>query len=169
MIASRRSQELLLLFVVAQLHFRCSSGEHQNAFEQVREVRRQLLAAEQEFANGSAEAWKKLCSQDSTATLFGGAGGAERGWTQVGPRYDWAASAFAGGKVETEILSLRLATDLAVTIEREKWLVRLKTTGDTATITLRVTHVFRRENGTWKLMHRHADPATSKGTIESMK
>ena len=32
---------------------------------------------------------------------------------------------------------------------------------DVASFGLRVTSVFRPENGTWKLVHRHADPITT--------
>ena len=40
----------------------------------------------------------------------------------------------------------------------ERSAVRLADTPATAPMTLRVTYVFRKEDGRWKLLHRHADP-----------
>ena len=40
----------------------------------------------------------------------------------------------------------------------ERRAVRLADTPATAPMTLRVTYVFRKEDGRWKLLHRHADP-----------
>jgi ketosteroid isomerase-like protein len=34
--------------------------------------------------------------------------------------------------------------------------------------TLRVTMIFRPEDGTWKVVHRHADPITAPRSAESM-
>ncbi len=41
-------------------------------------------------------------------------------------------------------------------------------TRSAATIDLRVTHVYRREEGSWKLVHRHADRLTPKGSVDSL-
>jgi hypothetical protein len=40
----------------------------------------------------------------------------------------------------------------------ERSAVRLVDTPATAPMTLRVTYVVRKEDGRWKLLHRHADP-----------
>ena len=40
----------------------------------------------------------------------------------------------------------------------ERRAVRLADTPATSPMTLRVTYVFRKEDGRWKLLHRHADP-----------
>ena len=50
----------------------------------------------------------------------------------------------------------------------ERSAVRLADTPATAPMTLRVTYVFRKEDGRWKLLHRHADPlveTTARGFV----
>jgi hypothetical protein len=68
-----------------------------------------MRAATVDFINGKTDAWKAMCSHRADATLFGGWGGYERGWEQLGPRYDWAAARFAGGEVTFEEIA-RYAT-----------------------------------------------------------
>lgn len=50
----------------------------------------------------------------------------------------------------------------------ERSAVRLADTPATAPMTLRVTYVFRKEDGRWKLLQRHADPlveTTARGFV----
>jgi ketosteroid isomerase-like protein len=127
-----------------------------------------LLAANNRFAQGDATPLKALCSQRDDVTLFGGASGYEQGWEQVGPRYSWASSNFAGGQMTSQVLALHVSGDLACSVELERWDVRLTGTGAAATIELRVTHVYRREEGAWKVVHRHADRLTPKGSVDAL-
>jgi len=50
-----------------------------------------------------------------------------------------------------------------VAIERQEE-VRLGAQGKPTQRALRVTQVFRKEGGSWKLLHRHADPLLEKKT-----
>ena len=51
-------------------------------------------------------------------------------------------------------------------IERDK--VKLSGSEDIAPSALRVTMIFRPEDGTWKVVHRHADPITTPQPAESV-
>ncbi len=134
-------------------------------FEQ---MQRLLLAANNRFAQGDATALKELCSHKEDVTLFGGAGGYERGWEHVGPRYSWASANFSGGQTTSEVLATHISGDLACAVELEHWDVRLATTGATATIELRVTHAYRREDGAWRVIHRHREHLVPKGNMEGI-
>lgn len=123
-----------------------------------------LEGATNRFINGDPTLWKQLCSQSNEATILGGFGGYEKGWREVGPRYNWASAQFraSGAKKNFTCISKIVQGDLAytVTIERadELWAGQEKATAQA----LRVTQIYRKENGTWKLLHRHADPFLDK-------
>ena len=65
--------------------------------------------------------------------------------------------------MKVEYLNTGMSGDLAftVSIERQE-LVRLGDQEKPAPRALRVTQIFRKENGAWKLLHRHADPLLEK-------
>jgi ketosteroid isomerase-like protein len=122
----------------------------------------QLLAVQRDFANGDAAGLKRLYSHRDDVTVFGGFGGFERGWAEVGPRLDWAASHFAGGTYSQQDLSATVGTDVACLVSLERWSYTSPTDHTATLLELRVTQVFRREDGGWRLVHRHADPLTQK-------
>jgi ketosteroid isomerase-like protein len=125
----------------------------------------QWEAAQSRFINGDPSVWKKNAAQGEDATIFGAFGGHEKGWKEVGPRYDWASSQFkeSGAKQKIEYLNSATSGDLAFTvaIERQEE-VRLGDQNKPAARALRVTQVFRKEGGVWRLLHRHADPLIEK-------
>jgi ketosteroid isomerase-like protein len=112
------------------------------------------------FINGDAAGWKARVSRRADATLMGGWGIVARGWPEVGSRYDWAARRFAdsGATLKVEYVSTTVSGDLAYTVAIERSEVRLADQTARSPMALRVTHVFRKEDGLWKLVHRHADP-----------
>jgi ketosteroid isomerase-like protein len=135
---------------------------------EIEQLKQCLLQANNQFARGDATPWKALCSHRDDVTLFGGAGGYELGWEQVGPRYTWASSNFEDGRMSSQVLATHVSAGLACTVELEHWEVRLASTGATATIDLRVTHVYRREEDGWKVIHRHAEHLVPKGRMETI-
>ncbi|MFH0340686.1 MAG: nuclear transport factor 2 family protein [Chromatiales bacterium] len=141
---------------------------NRSAEAEIEQMQQLLLAANNKFAQGDATQLKELCSHRDDVTLFGGAGGYERGWEQVGPRYSWASANFSGGQMTSQVLATHVSADLACTVELERWDVRLASTGAAATIELRVTHVYRREEGSWKVIHRHAEHLVPKGDMAAI-
>jgi ketosteroid isomerase-like protein len=58
--------------------------------------------------------------------------------------------------------------ELAYIVEIERVWAKLGTRQDIAPYALRVTTIFRQEDGTWKVVHRHADPITTARPAESL-
>lgn len=61
-----------------------------------------------------------------------------------------------------------MTPDLAYIVEIERYRAKVGGGHEIVPVTLRVTTIFRPENGTWKIVHRHADPITSARTADSV-
>jgi ketosteroid isomerase-like protein len=92
----------------------------------------------------------------SPVSLFGAAGSAS-GAEEVRRIQGWVASHFAGLVDEKqELIAAGACGDLAYTVAFEHKTVETPG-GERAAYTLRATHVFRREDGEWRIVHRHGD------------
>lgn len=116
-----------------------------------------LRAALADVANGDVAAIKALYSHADDATSFYGWGGYEKGWEAVSRRWDWAAQQFKGGSVSHENVTTVLGDDLAILTDIETFAVLMEGGAEPSRWTNRVTHVFRFEEGGWRLLHRHAN------------
>ena len=117
--------------------------------------------AQKEFVKGNPQPLKDICSHAEDVTVLGGYGGFEKGWSaQVEKRYDWASARFNSTEDERRIenISQVVTPEMAYTVDIERTKIRLANTSEVRPMALRVTTVFRRENGEWKVVHRHADP-----------
>lgn len=115
-----------------------------------------------EFVAGDPRRYRARWSGDPDVTIFGGWGAHERGWPEVGPRLDWAAARFVSGHTEQEVLALGASGDLGYTVSLERGHARVVGEADAAPMLLRVTHVYRRTDGVWTIVHRHADHIVEK-------
>lgn len=107
-------------------------------------------------STGKADDLMALLSRSDDVTAFLGWGGYEKGPEEVQQRWAWAAEQFkGGGPVTYETVSLVVTADLAYTTEIEHIRTRLDGTNEPTEWRNRVTHIFRREAGEWKLIHRH--------------
>jgi ketosteroid isomerase-like protein len=148
----------------ADVGFMSTPGDLKHAIEQHH-------VAVNEFVRGNVIPWKEHCSHLDDVTIVGGWGGFEKGWAaQVEKRYDWAVARFKGveSAIEFENISLVVTPELAYSIDIERGRVRLAGREDFAPMALRVTTIFRRENGAWKMVHRHADPLLGVQTADSV-
>ncbi len=125
----------------------------------LRKLVEQYHAAADEFARGDPEPVKRIFSHRDDVTLANPFGTAVRGWKQVSAALDFASSRFRDGEVTSfETVAEYVTADLATILETERWKAKVSGRESIAPFELRVTTTFRREEGTWKMVHRHADP-----------
>ncbi len=115
-------------------------------------------AAPLELQNGRAEPFKALWSRRDDVTLSGGFGGAiEKGWEAVGRRLDWVATQFSKGAHRNERVAWGASGDLGYVVQRESLTFRVPGQPADTRREYRVTMLFRREAGGWRILHRQAD------------
>ena len=105
---------------------------------------------------GDPAPYAALWLDDPDVTLYGAWGPIERGHDAVTSTFTWVGSRFSGGALVPRHEVVAASGDLAYTVGVEQGQVRVDG-GAPFLMTLRVTHVLRRVNGEWWLVHRHAD------------
>ncbi len=116
------------------------------------------LTADLALLSGDADPTLQLFSRREDATLLGAAGGRTAGGEAAAERLSWVASQSRGGTTAYEHLAIGVTDDMAYTVSILRG-DQLFAGADTASQSaLRVTEIYRREEGGWKLVHRHADP-----------
>lgn len=126
-----------------------------------------------EIINGNPDVYKTLYSRREDVTLANPLGPPARGWSQVASALDRAASSFrsnfrGGESAGVENISTAITAELAYILEIERYRARIGGAADLSPVAVRVTTVFRREDGDWKVVHRHADPITTARPPESI-
>ena len=127
----------------------------------LKQVIERHYAATNEFIRGNVGPWRDHCSHLDDVTIVGGWGGFEKGWAaHVEKRYEWAANRFKGadGEIKIENISLVATSEMAYSVDIERSYVRLVGGDKVSPMALRVTTIYRSEDGEWKMVHRHADP-----------
>jgi len=119
------------------------------------------LEAEQALINGDPGPRLAMWSTQDPVTVF------EAEKSVIGSEaarevFSWLATRFSNcTDYRFELVAAGASGDLAYTLGYECFSFSMDG-GPVEPITLRVTHVYRREDGEWKIVHRHADvPPTS--------
>ena len=113
------------------------------------------VKAEEAIHNGDAEPRLAMWSTRDPVTLFGAAL-SKRGAEEVRAFFPVLASSFSDCTAyRFELVNAEIGEDLAYTVGYEHTSVSID--GVPVSYVLRVTHVYRREDGEWKIVHRHGD------------
>lgn len=115
-------------------------------------------SAQLELQNGKAESFKSLWSPMADITLSGGFGGTvEKGWDAISKRLDWVGNQFSEGTNSIERVVARSDSRFGYVVQLEHIRFVVPETKAEATRDYRVTMIFRREKGGWRIVHRQAD------------
>jgi ketosteroid isomerase-like protein len=115
-----------------------------------------------EFMKGNPEPVKKVWSHREDATLTNPQGSVALGWSEIAEATDRAASTRRDGRfLGFETLAKYATADLAYVVEVERLEAKVHGGQEMSPYALRVTMVFRPEDGAWKVVHRHADQVTT--------
>jgi len=139
------------------------------AVEDVDQLIEQYQLALDEFMKGNPEPVQKLFSHRDDASLANPYGPPVRGWEQIAKTTEHAASLRREGRATGfEIVAKNATPELAYVVQIEHLESKVGEREDITPYALRATMIFRPENGTWKVVHRHADPITTAQPAESV-
>jgi ketosteroid isomerase-like protein len=125
------------------------------AQDEVRQASDRFYAALNRMLNGDAGALSEVWSHESDVTTMHPIGGRQVGWEQVRPVWEQVAHICSRGQVRLDDQLLRIGGDLADEVGTERGQGTMA--GQTLTFEHRVTNVYRREAGGWKIVHHHTD------------
>jgi len=105
---------------------------------------------------GDAAPMEEIWSHADDVTYLGPDGGFKVGWNEVRQIWEAQAALKLGGKVEPSETHITVGNDLAITQCLEQG-NNLDADGRSMQVSIRATNVFRKENGTWKMIGHHTD------------
>ena len=133
------------------------------------QVIEQFDLAQGEIVKGNAEPALKLFSHQEYVTLNNPLSPPAHGWDEVATATERAASQFRDGEIgDYETIEKQVTPEFAYVVRVERARAKVGGSEDIVPIALRVTMIFRPEEGEWKIVHRHADPITTAQPAESL-
>ena len=140
-----------------------------SAVDDVNQLIEQYQLALGDYVKGNPEPVKKLFSHREDVSLANPFGPPARGWEQVAATMERAASNLRDGEIVAfENIAKYVTPELAYTVWLERQQAKVSGREDITPFALRVTMIYRPEEGTWKVVHRHADPITAPQPAETV-
>jgi ketosteroid isomerase-like protein len=123
--------------------------------DEVRKASEQFYAALNRMVNGDAGPLAEIWSHNATVTTMHPIGGREVGWDKVQESWEQVAQVFSEGRVKLDDQFIQCTQDIAYELGVEHGQAMLA--GQQVTIDQRVTNIYRRDAGGWKIVHHHTD------------
>ena len=127
--------------------------------DDIRSASNQFYAALNKMLNGNAVPLADIWSHGSDVTTMHPIGGREVGWDDVRQAWEQVAQISSDGQVRLEDQLISIGGDMACEVGTE--LGRAKLGDQEVSFDHRVTNVYRREGGAWKIIHHHTDISTA--------
>ena len=138
-------------------------------FADLERVIEQAHLALDAFAKGDSELLKAIYSHRADVSIANPFGPPAIGWEEAAATMDRAATHYREGRaVGFDRMTEYATPGLAYIVEMEHLEAKMGGSQEVAAVTLRVTTVFRPEEGAWKIVHRHADPISTARPPESV-
>lgn len=126
-----------------------------SAKEEVLQASKQFYAALNRMLKGDAGPMASAWSHSSAVTALHPIGGQTVGWENVGDSFKQVAGISSGGEVGLNDQRIEVDGNMAYEVGTEKGVGTFA--GKQVSIEHRVTNVYRKEAGAWKMVHHHTD------------
>ena len=123
--------------------------------DEVRNASTQFYAALNKMVNGSSQSLSDIWSHNSEVTTMHPIGGRQVGWNDVWATWDQTAQVASEGQVRLQDQFIQVVGDMAYEIGVESAGFRIA--GQKVNDQVRVTNIYKKEGGTWKIVHHHSD------------
>jgi ketosteroid isomerase-like protein len=145
-----------VLVWIIKCHTQLNLGEQNMSTEdQVRKASEKFYAALNSMANGDAGPLADSWSHSTAVTTMHPIGGREVGWAEVEGPWGQVGQLASGGQINLNDQLIHVSGDMAYEVGLEQGQFTLAS--EHVDIDHRVTNVYRRENGDWKIVHHHTD------------
>lgn len=123
--------------------------------DKIRKASEHLYDALYHMLNGDSCLMDSIWSHKTEVTTMHPVGGREVGWDKVREKWDQLAGLTSDGNIKLRDQLIRVEGDIAYEVGTEQG--QAKIGGQQVSMEHRVTNIYRRESGMWKVVHHHAD------------
>ena len=108
--------------------------------------------------SGNSAPFLSLWAHDAGPTIMAAVGGYQTGFEEISELLSGVSRTLTWDGFAPETLATGVGDDLAFTVELER--MTRTVDGVPEEMTIRATQVYRRQDGSWKVIHRHGDVLT---------
>lgn len=126
-----------------------------SAQTEVHEASEKFYNALNHMAKGDSGLMSNIWSHGTAVSTMHPIGGREVGWDAIRASFEQVAQIATDGKIGLKDQQIQVAEDMAYEVGVEHG--QLMLAGHAVTIEHRVTNIYQRIDGVWKMVHHHTD------------